>query len=85
MKKVLFTTICLVLYCCLSTGCAPKQAYTTADALGQTSTIAGDAAISARKSASETGETRDRMVNDIKSIKETEKLFDEKSGIILSY
>jgi hypothetical protein len=85
MGKFVLFLFCMVSLFAFGAGCAPKQAYTSADALGRTSLIAGGAAVSARQTASETGSVKDRMVNDIQSLKEAEKLFDEQSGIVLSY
>ena len=78
---VVFAVACIGLVA----GCAPQQAYSSADALGRTSSIAGSASIDARKTADQTGKARTRMVRDIDSIKEAEKLFDEQSGITVSY
>ncbi len=84
MRKFLCSAFCAVLFVAFA-GCAPQQAYHSADALGRTSSIAGAAAVSARRTANETGAAKEHMANDIKTLKETERLFDEQSGIKLSY
>ena len=84
--KMCILSAAFVIVCIgLVAGCAPQQAYSSADALGRTSSIAGSASIEARKTADQTGEARTRMVRDIDSIKEAEKLFDQQSGITVSY
>ena len=85
MQKI--AKICGIIFivAALSWGCAPKASYTTANSLGRASALAREEAQSTKTGAKNTDLSRNKMKKDIQSIKEAEKLFDEKSGIVLSY
>jgi hypothetical protein len=84
MKSMLIITV-LISGILLMGGCAPKASYQTADALGNTSNCAVNAAKSANQNVYETQKTQQTMKKEIRSVQEAEKLFDENSGIRLSY
>jgi hypothetical protein len=84
MKSILMMAV-LITGIFLLGGCAPKASYQTVDALGNTSDCAVNAAESANKNVYETQKTQNTMKKEIRSVQEAERLFDEDSGIRLSY
>ena len=85
MKKYFFLTITLFTLVALS-ACAPKVAYQAQESLQAASQEASCQAVKMKKArTSIIRKDKHRMKVDIKSIKEAERLFDKKSGIILSY
>ncbi len=67
------------------TACAPKVAYQAQDSLHTASNEASNQAIQTKRSSTALNKDRYKMKGDIRSIKEAERLFDKKSGIVLSY
>ena len=85
MKKYFFYTITLFILIALS-ACAPKVAYQAQESLQAASQEASCQAVKIKKArTSIIRKDKYRMKSDIKSIKEAERLFDKKSGIVLSY
>ncbi|MCD6292658.1 MAG: hypothetical protein J7M09_04275 [Deltaproteobacteria bacterium] len=85
MKKYFFITTLFFSLAVLSS-CAPKVAYQAQDSMQAASQEATSQAIKIKKArTSIIRKDKYRMKSDIKSIKEAEKLFDTKSGIVLSY
>jgi hypothetical protein len=85
MKKYFFVTILFFSLAALSS-CAPKVAYQAQDSMQAASQEASNQAIKMKKArTSLIRKDKYRMKSDIKSIKEAERLFDTKSGIVLSY
>jgi len=67
------------------TACAPKVAYQAQDSLHAAAGEASNQARQTQKTSSALNKDRYKMKGDIHSIKEAERLFDKKSGIVLSY
>jgi lipopolysaccharide export LptBFGC system permease protein LptF len=67
------------------TACAPKVAYQAQDSLHAAAGEASSQARQTKKTSSALNKDRYKMKGDIHSIKEAERLFDKKSGIVLSY
>ncbi len=85
MKKYFFLVITLFTLVALS-ACAPKVAYQAQESLQDASEEASCQAVKMKKARiSIIRKDKHRMKGDIKSLKEAERLFDKKSGIVLSY
>lgn len=84
MKKYYFLIITLFTLVALSS-CAPKAAYQAQDSLHAASREASSQAAQTKKGRASLSKDSYRMKGDIKRIKEAERLFDTKSGIVLSY
>jgi outer membrane biogenesis lipoprotein LolB len=67
------------------TACAPKAAYQAQDSLHAASKEASTQAKQTQRASTALNKDRYKMKGDIHSIKEAERLFDKKSGIVLSY
>lgn len=67
------------------TACAPKVAYQAQDSLHAAADEAANQANKTKKASAILSKDRYKMKGDIQSIKEAERLFDKKSGIVLSY
>jgi len=67
------------------TACAPKVAYQAQDSLHAASNEAANQAKQTKRASSNLNKDRYKMKGDIQSIKEAERLFDKKSGIVLTY
>ncbi len=65
--------------------CAPKVAYQAQDSLHAAANEASSQAKETRKTSTTLNKDCHKMKGDIQSIKEAERLFDKKSGIVLSY
>lgn len=65
--------------------CAPKVAYQAQDSMQAASLEASSQAARTKKGRVALNKNSYRMKGDIKRIKEAERLFDVKSGIVLSY
>ncbi len=86
MNKIHFFLILSVFMLVVLSSCAPKVAYQAQDSMQAASQEATDQAIKIKKArTSLIRKDKYRMKSDIKSIKEAERLFDTKSGIVLSY
>ncbi len=84
MKKYFLLTISVLALAALS-ACAPSAAYQAKDSMQAASREASCQATQTRKESSSLKRDSYRMKGDIKHIKEAERLFDTKSGIVLSY
>ena len=84
MKKYFFIIISVFTLVALSS-CAPKSAYQAQDSLHTASREASSQAAHTKKERTTLTKDSYRMKGDIKRIKEAERLFDTKSGIVLSY
>ena len=84
MKKY-FSLIFLVFTLAALSACAPSAAYQAQDSLHAASREASSQAAQTKKESSALNNDSYRMKGDIKRIKEAERLFDTKSGIVLSY
>lgn len=85
MKKYFFLTILFFSLVGLSS-CAPKVAYQAQESMQAASEEASCEAIKMKKArTSLIRKDKYRMKSDIKSIKGAERIFDTKSGIVLSY
>ena len=85
MNKYFFLIISVFTLAALSS-CAPKVAYQAQESMQAASQEASCQAIKTKKArTSLIRKDSHRMKSDIKSIKEAERLFDTKSGIVLSY
>ncbi len=67
------------------TACAPKVALQARDSLGLASQEAANQAAAVGRGRKQLRQDSVRMRGDIKRIKEAERLFDTKSGIVLTY
>ena len=67
------------------TACAPTAALQAQNSLGAASREAANQAASVRHGRKQLRQDTFRMRGDIKRIKEAERLFDSKSGIVLTY
>lgn len=65
--------------------CAPTAAYQARDNLGQASREASCQAQSSRQEKVSLEKDQLRMQGDINKIKQAEKMFDQRQGIVLSY
>ena len=81
MYKYIF---CLLLLLLMS-ACAPSSAYQAQESLGQASSAASCQVNQSRAESRALSEDRLQMQGDIEKIKEAEKMFDRKTGIVLSY
>ena len=84
MQKLFFFIVTLLTLIALS-ACAPKAAYQAQDSMQKASEEASCQATQTRKAQTSLKQDSNRMQGDIKHIKEAERLFDTKSGIVLSY
>ncbi len=84
MKKYFLLLIATFILISLS-ACAPKVAYQAQDSLHAASDEASSQARQTKRTSTSLNKDRYKMKGDIHSIKETERLFDKKSGIVLSY
>ena len=84
MKKYIFLTISVFTLAAFS-ACAPKAAYQAQDSLKEASREASYQATQTKKERTALSKDSYQMKGDIQSIKEAERLFDTKSGIVLSY
>ena len=84
MKK--FFLIALSIFVFITLGaCAPKVAYQAQDSMHAAANEASSQARQTKKTSTALNKDRYKMKGDINSIKEAERLFDQKSGIVLSY
>lgn len=84
MKNYLLFFISVTLFATL-TACAPKVAYQAQDSLHGAAKEASTQASQTKKSSTALNKDQYKMKGDIKNVKEAERLFDRKSGIVLSY
>ena len=84
MKRY-FLFLILVLTLITLSACAPKVAYQAQDTLHAASNEASSQARETKKTSASLNKDRYKMKGDIHNIKEAERLFDKKSGIVLSY
>ena len=84
MKKYFLVFISFFIFVVM-TGCAPKVAYQAQDSLHAAADEASCQAEQTKKAKSSLNKDRYKMKGDISKVKEAERLFDQKSGIVLSY
>jgi len=84
MKKYFLLFISVFSFIIL-TACAPKVAYQAQDSLHTAANEASTQARQSKKAGTALNKDRYKMKGDIHNIKEAERLFDKKSGIVLSY
>ena len=84
MKKYFLILISSFIFVTLN-ACAPKVAYQAQDSLHAAGNEASCQAQQTRKAKNSLNQDRYKMKGDIHKVKEAERLFDQKSGIVLSY
>ena len=84
MNKLFFIII-LVFTLATLTACAPKSAYQAQDSLQAASREASQQARQTKRGKAALKKDSYKMKGDIHRIKEAERLFDTKSGIVLTY
>ena len=84
MKKYIFLTISIFTLTVFS-ACAPTAAYQAQGSLKDASREASCQAAQTKKEQASLNQDSYQMKGDIQRIKEAERLFDAKSGIVLSY
>ena len=84
MKKYFLLLFAAFILISLS-ACAPKVAYQAQDSLHAAGNEASNQARQTQRASAALNKDRYKMKGDIHTIKEAERLFDKKSGIVLSY
>ncbi len=84
MQKLFLLVVSIITLVAFS-ACAPKAAYQAQDSMQAASEEASCQATRTKKERTTLSKDSYRMKGDLKRIKEAERLFDAKSGIVLSY
>ncbi len=84
MKNYFLVALAISVFITLG-ACAPKVAYQAQDSMRAAANEASSQARQTKKTSKALKKDRYKMKGDINSIKAAERLFDQKSGIVLSY